>query len=275
MNTVLPDFFALLERSTGIALDLSKTYLVEARLAPLARREGASSVKALIRELNRQPPGALHREAFEALSTHETSFFRDPHCFAQIARVILPELIAKKSVDRSLRIWSAAASTGQEAYSVAMLLREALPDLDRWHIRIHATDFSQTALDKASAAHYQAHEVSRGLDEQRIARFLNRVADGYVIKPEVRALVRFERLNLIEPWPVMAPFDLILLRNVLIYFSPTTRARVLAHMHKSLHPVHGVLLLGSTEMIPAGQPFTITQLDRLSFYRPSQGNERP
>lgn len=268
MSPAFSAFVAMLEQASGIALDQTKLYLIESRLAPLARQHGSPSVESFVATLNRQPPGALHRIAFEALTTNETSFFRDAHCFERLARVVLPELIRKRGAERSLNIWSAAAATGQEAYSLAMLLRERLPDIDRWNIRIIASDYSERALEKAEAAHYAQHEVARGLDATRLARHFVETGRGFTLRPEIRSLVRFERLNLIETWPSRPLFDLVLLRNVLIYFSPQTREQILARVHRTLHPTDGILLLGATEMIAPGDRFALTQLDRLSLYRP-------
>lgn len=260
-------FVRQLEDETGIALDQSKRYLLDSRLATLARDQGFESVEALITRLAAEPVGAVHREAFEALTTNETSFFRDTHCFEGLARSLLPDLIRRRRAERSIRVWSAATATGQEAYSLAMLLAEQLPAPESWRIQITATDLSKRVLDKAADAHYLAHETSRGLDPARLARHFVPTDRGWQVRPALRSMVHFQPLNLVDAWPPLPRFDLVMLRNVLIYFSPATRDRVLARVHRVLEP-GGVLVLGAAEMIAPGGRFELVRLERSSFYRP-------
>lgn len=269
MTELLVPFFSLLERHTGIALDMTKKYLIESRLGPIAKDNGFEEVHELISVLNKSAVGALHYKAFDAITTNETSFFRDPHVYDALRSTVLPDLIRKRSKEKILKIWSAACSTGQEPYSMAILLHELIPDLSKWDIHLQATDFSQRALQKAKEGRYSQYELMRGLDRQQIQKYLSPVehSSQFVMNKNIRDLVNFSQLNLIDAWPVMPSFDLILLRNVLIYFSQETKDKILKKMHKLIYSADGCLILGSSEMIAMSENFKITQLDRISFYK--------
>lgn len=179
--------------------------------------------------------------------THETSFFRDPHYFDELAERVLPRLIASRAKERRLAIWCAACSTGQEAFSIAMILRERFSDqLRDWQVELLATDVSSRALEQAQSGRFSDVEARRGLSEVRLAQHFRRDQFGWLIDDRLRQMVRFQRLNLLTASPESSPVDLILLRNVLIYMTPSARQTMLSRAKQSLHS-DGHLMLGSTE----------------------------
>lgn len=259
---------ALVERHTGIVLEADKAYLIEARLGTLARRQGLPSLEALVSQLRQSPGDARQPLVLEALTTQETSFFRAGHPFEALRQTILPALLASRETTRRLVIWCGAASTGQEPYSVAMLLREHFPQLAGWQVRIIATDFSEAALSRARAGHFNPTEAGRGLDERLRARHFHAAADGWRIREELRRMVEFRRLNLIEPWADLPECDLVLLRNVLIYLGTDTKKSILRRIHGQLRP-DGFLLLGAAETtMNLEAAFAVTHLERTTCYRP-------
>ncbi len=251
MTNLLPQDFQYVARfiheHSAISLGPNKSYLVEARLGPIARRRGLASLSELVKRL-RMGDAKLRDEVIDALTTNETWFFRDHHPFELIRTTLLPELIERRRNQRRLRIWSAACSSGQEPYTLAMLIDEHFPQLSNWDVEIVATDISQEILDRAQEGYYYAHEVSRGLSQSTLRRFFTREGSGWRIKASTRERVRFRKLNLASFWAGLGVMDLILMRNVLIYFDETTRlsimARVENHMHKD-----GYLMLGAAETV--------------------------
>jgi len=241
-------FISSLARETAaIVLEPGKEYLVESRLTPLARREGFDSLGSFVAAMRRDRlPGPLHAKAVDALTTNETYFFRDFHPFETLRQEILPALIEKRQLIRKLTIWSGAASTGQEAYSIALLLREHFPELTDWKIEILGTDLSATVLRQAELGRYNQIEINRGLPASYLAKYFTEEDGAWFLKPEIRQLVQFRQMNLIAPWPVVPACDLILLRNVMIYFDVETKKAILRKLRSCLHP-DGSLLLGSSE----------------------------
>lgn len=238
---------ALLRGSAAIVLEKGKEYLVEARLTPLAHREGFPSLGALIATLRRDRlPGQLHAKTVDALTTNETYFFRDFHPFEALRSQIVPELIARQAASRRLTIWCAACSTGQEPFTLAMLLREHFPALASWQIEIIGTDLSPTVLRQAASGRFNQIEVNRGLPATYLVKYFTQQDGGWVLKPEIRAMVEFRPLNLIEPWPILPPCDLIFIRNVMIYFDLETKRAILKKLRHCLRP-DGSLFLGSSE----------------------------
>ena len=261
-------FFSLVEKNIGIALDLSKTYLIQSRLSSVVTEHRFTNHASLLRFLITNPVGAIHWQAFEAMTTNETSFYRDSSPFEVLRVTIFPELFQKRREARELNIWSAASSTGQEPYSIAILLREHFPELIGWKICILATDFSEQALEKASLGIYNETEVQRGLTETQIQRHFKRLPNGhYEINPDLRSMVQYKKMNLIQDWPLMPKFDLILMRNVLIYFNQNTKAKILKRLHSQLSDASSYLILGSSEFILFDQTYQIVQLDRVSYYQ--------
>jgi chemotaxis protein methyltransferase CheR len=269
MNEILSVFFASLEKHTGIALDLNKKYLVDSRLKSTAKDHGFNDVAGLLDHLNKTPLGGLHYLVFDALTTNETMFFRDPHVFETLRTKLIPQWIQARGKSKKLRIWSAASSTGQEAYSIAMMLCEMIPDIQNWDIQIVATDFSERSLTKAKEAVYTSFELGRGMSKPLTLKYFSAAdADGSRrVNQKIRDMVRFSLLNLVDTWPSLPCFDLVCLRNVLIYFNQDTKNKVLAKVGKLIEPVNGVLLLGASEMIPVGSQFRLFQVDKMSYYK--------
>lgn len=238
---------SLVRRHAAIVLEAGKEYLVEARLTPLAQREGFESLAAFIGALRKSSAeGPLHAKAVDALTTNETYFFRDFHPFEALRRTILPELIALREPTRRLTIWCAACSTGQEPFSVAMLIREHFPQLAGWQVEIIGTDLSPTVLKQAESGRYNQIEINRGLPAAYLVKYFTQQAGAWVLKPEIRRMVQFRPLNLIQPWPILPPCDLIFIRNVMIYFDVETKRGILKKLRTLLRP-QGSLFLGSSE----------------------------
>jgi chemotaxis protein methyltransferase CheR len=236
----------LVHDHSAIALDASKNYLVESRLSPLAIQLGLPSVAALVSELRSRPFGDLHARVIEAMTTNETSFFRDVYPFDALRTEVLPPLIAARAGRKTLSIWSAACSSGQEPYSIAILLREHFPQLRDWNVGIIASDLSQQMLDRAAAGTYSQLEVNRGLPASLLVKHFTKSGLHWQLKPEIKQWVRFEKINLIEPWPQLPPIDVMFLRNVLIYFAPEIKRQILAKVRRQLSP-DGSLFLGGAE----------------------------
>ena len=253
----------LVQERSGLHLGAGKGYLVEARLAPLATREGLTSVAELVRRLRTAPP-SLADDVAEAMTTNETSFFRDVHPFEALREVVLPQLLATPRT-RELRFWSAAASTGQEAYSLAMLLAESFPTAPA---SILATDLSRDVLARASAGTFSQLEVNRGLPAALLVRHFERDGADWRIRPEMRRRVEFRQLNLARPWPRLPQMDVVLLRNVLIYFGAEAKRAVLAQVARVLAP-GGLLFLGGAETTYGlDEGWERITVGRTSLYRP-------
>jgi len=265
----LPQFYAMLEEQIGISLDDTKQYLIESRLLPLSQKDGHSDVYAFVKQLVQSQVGPLHWQAFEALTTNETSFFRDKHVFEGLKNHILPALISSRRKDKNLCIWSSAVSAGQEAYSIAMLIRENFPELYDWNILIQATDISEAILEKARAGIYSSSEVKRGLDPYLLNKYFHQQGDAYQINPAIRGMVNFLPHNLVAKWPYYPKFDLIMLRNVLIYFNQDVKNKVLEKMHKQLNTENGVLILGASESIYMNDLYKTVPLEKISYYQAS------
>lgn len=237
---------AMLVAEAGIQLEADKGYLVESRLGPVARAEGIPSVDALIRRAT-GGPGALRRKVIDALTTNETSFFRDRTPFDVLRTAILPEL-AERRPQRRLRIWSAACSTGQEAVSIAITLLEGFPALKSWNVRIEGTDINSGIVDRAKAGKYGSVEINRGLPAPMLVRHFKRTGLDWEVSPDIKALCDFRVASLLDPAP--GPYDLVFLRNVLIYFPAEVRAAVFKRVRAAMAP-DATLILGATEVSPA------------------------
>ncbi len=245
----------------AIVLEPGKEYLVESRLAPLAQEHGFATVNDLCRALDRQG-GPLIAQIVEAMTTNETSFFRDVHPFEALKQTVLPELARQRAMQRRLRIWCAACSTGQEPYSLAMLLDEHFPLLGGWDISIHATDISKAVLSRARAGRFSQLEINRGLNAALLVKYFTRDGLDWELKPSIRRRVQFAEMNLVGRWPIMEKFDLIFLRNVLIYFDQTTKLSILTKVQQHLAG-DGFLILGGSETPPA----ELTSLERVPIAR--------
>ena len=237
----------LVRRHSAIVLEQDKNYLIETRLNPLARELGLASLQDLMISLRANRINNLDRRVVEAITTHETLFFRDAHPFEALRTVILPELIAKRPPSQNLTIWCAACSSGQEPFSVAMLVREHFPDLVRANrLRIVATDLSDAILSRAREGLYSQIEVNRGLPAAMLIKYFTKRGLQWQIKPEIRRMVEFQQGNLATAWPSLPPLDLIFIRNVLIYFGVDTKKAILAKVRAVLKP-DGYLFLGTSE----------------------------
>ena len=236
----------LLRDRSGLVLTPDKQYLVENRLLPVARRSGLDSVSDLVRSLTGPHGEQRIVDVVEAMTTSETMFFRDRAPFAYFREVMLPALMNACASRRRLRIWCAAASTGQEAYSIAMCMKERGGDLAGWQIEILATDLSGAVVEYAEAGTYNQFEVQRGLPVRSLLQHFSKVDDGWQISSDIRSMIRFEQLNLLDDFSDMEMFDVIFCRNVLCYFDPATRVDVLKRLSR-VTKRHGYLVLGAGE----------------------------
>jgi chemotaxis protein methyltransferase CheR len=257
----------LVRERSSIVLESNKAYLAESRLIPLAKREGMRSLNELVARLRGEKFGGLHRKVVEAMTTNETSFFRDIHPFEALKKPILPELITRRASERKLNIWCAACSTGQEPYTIAMLLRESFPQLGGYSVRIVATDLSTEVLDRAREGVYSQIEVNRGLPAALLVKYFKKQGLHWKIADDLRRMVEFRELNLAESWALLGSMDIIFLRNVLIYFDVSTKQGILAKVRTSLRP-DGYLFLGAAETtINLDDAFQRVQLDKSGCYR--------
>jgi len=257
----------LLHELSGVTLDGNKKYLVETRLTPVAYQEGCASLQDFITRLRLHAPGALHMKVVEALATKETQFFRDVHPFVALKTSILPELIEKRSAERRLNLWCAAIASGQEPYSVAMLLLEHFPHLANWNVHFVASDISASALEQAQQGYYSQLEVNRGLSTPLLLKYFRRQGTRWQISEQVRRRVQFCKINLIHAWPSLPPMDVILMRNVLIYFNVETKKAILGKVCQLLRP-DGYLFLGSAETtLNLHASFKKVQFDKAVCYQ--------
>ena len=237
---------SLVHERAAIVLEPGKSYLVESRLMPLARAEGLATVAELVARMRAQRAGRLHRLVVEAMTTNETSFFRDLRPFAALRDVVLPDLLARRAAERTLSLWCAAASSGQEPYSVAMLLREHFPQLEGWTVRLLASDISEEMVARAREGRYRQLEVNRGLPAALLVKYFEKAGVEWRLREDVRRMVEFFTVNLADAWPALPPMDAILVRNVLIYFDLETKRAILGRMRRLLRP-DGYLFLGGAE----------------------------
>ncbi|GAA0483267.1 chemotaxis protein methyltransferase [Paractinoplanes deccanensis] len=259
----------LVRREASIVLAPGKEYLVEARLIPVARSVGAPNVSEFLADLQRRPNPQNQRKIIDALTTNETSWFRDREPFSALTDVVLPELVKSRSATRKIRIWSAASSSGQEAYSLAITLQENLPP--GWSYEIMGTDISTEMVKRAETGEYSQVEVNRGLPAQQLVQYFERAGAHWRISQQLRRNVSFKLMNLTAPFPAMQPFDVIFLRNVLIYFDVATKRSVLQNMAKVLRP-DGWLFLGAAETtIGIDDNYERVAAGRTSAYRARTG----
>lgn len=256
----------------GIFLDESKGYLIESRLGPLASEFGCITYTELVRKAKVQRDKQLLSKIIDAITTNETLFFRDGSPFEALQFKALPELLDAKSktaFPQRVRIWSAACSTGQEVYSLAMTLYELIPNIHQWDVQVLGTDISDAALSQASSGIYSAFEIERGMKPALLSRYFTRHGNGYKVKDELRSLCSFQRQNLQEPFKVAGPFDIIFCRNVVIYFTPTARRDIFTRLAASLQS-EGYLFVGSAESLSdLGPRFQPHHHCRSVFYRPN------
>jgi len=237
----------LVYRRSAIVLNADKTYLIDSRLTPVVHEAGLTSIDELVGKIRHEDVGAqLVRRVIEAMTTNETLFFRDVHPFEALKLQILPDLVKARAARRTLRIWCAAASTGQEPYSIAMTVREHFPELASWDVKVIATDINAAVLERAREGTYRQLEVNRGLPIQMLCKYFDRNGTTYTLKPEIRNMVRFQELNLLDAWGAIGPQDIVFIRNVLIYFDVDTKRQLLGRIRKLLEH-DGFLVLGGAE----------------------------
>jgi chemotaxis protein methyltransferase CheR len=239
----------LLKERSGLVLTRDKAYLLESRLLPVARKRNMKSLDELIGLLRGRPEGELVRDVIEAMTTNESFFFRDIKPFDQFRNFVIPQLLKTRTVKKSMRIWSAACSSGQEPYSIAMILaEEKATRLQGWSIELVATDLSTEILEKAQAGLYSQFEVQRGLPIQLLVKYFKQQGDRWQIDAGIRGMVKFRCLNLLDDFTPMGHFDVIFCRNVLIYFDQPTKTTVLERIARIL-PADGYLYLGGAETV--------------------------
>jgi chemotaxis protein methyltransferase CheR len=238
----------LLKDRSGLTLSADKQYLVESRLLPVARKAGVDGLGGLVQKLKGPGAEALITEVVEAMTTNESFFFRDKIPFDLFRQTIMPAMLAARASQRQIRIWCAAASTGQEPYSLAILLKEMAPQVAGWRIEILGTDLSTEVLEKARVGIYSQFEVQRGLPIQLLVKYLAQLGETWQVAPEIRAMVQYRPLNLMQPFSQLGTFDIVFCRNVLIYFDQDTKIDVLARLAKMM-PADGFLVLGAAETV--------------------------
>ncbi len=235
----------LLKRKSGLIVTPDKAYLLESRLNPVAKKWNFNDIAALVLSLRGMPDPKLIEDVIEAMTTNETSFFRDMRPFERFERTILPHLLKERRTKR-IRIWCAAASSGQEPYTLAMLLNEQGLYANGWNIEIVGTDIDKSVLARASEGIYTQFEVQRGLPIQYLMKYFTQVGDKWQINEDIRKKIRYSQLNLLDPFAQVGQFDVIFCRNVLIYFDQETKGDILDRMSKQLAP-DGFLVLGGAE----------------------------
>ncbi len=257
----------LLKDHSGLDLSADKQYLIESRLLPLSRKSGLAGISELVQKMKAGSP-SLGAQVVEAMTTNETFFFRDKVPFDHFRDSIVPEVLKARAARRSIRIWCAAGSTGQEPYSLAMCLKEMSAALAGWRVEIIATDLSQEVLEKSRAGVYSQFEVQRGLPIQLLVKYFKQNGELWQISPEIRAMVQHRQLNLLHDFSQLGVFDVIFCRNVLIYFDQDTKINIFGRLAKTME-ADGFLVLGAAETVvgltDVFKPFP----DRRGLYRPS------
>src|SRR6185437_12209547 len=260
----------VLEQSANL-IDPSRNALFEARLKPIAQKAGAANLKDFVSLLKVDRAPHLHRAVAEAMTINETSFFRDLKPFEMLRETIFPRLIEQRRQQRRLRVWSAASSTGQEAYSLAMLIVEHFPEVAGWDVKIIGTDISQYVIDYARRGRYRRLEVNRGLPARMLLKYLVRDGEEWEISERIRSMCEFQYANLCEALPKLPVFDLVMLRNVLLYFPPQDRSYLFNDVHRLLAP-DGCLVLGNAEQAEdSSDQFEVEFASNSYCYRPVVG----
>jgi chemotaxis protein methyltransferase CheR len=258
----------LVKERSGLVLAPDKQYLVESRLLPVARKAGLAALSDLVQRLKGPNAQALAVEVVEAMMTNESFFFRDKLPFEHFRNAIIPTLIAARAGQRRIRIWSAAASTGQEPYSLAMCLKEIAPLVAGWRIELLATDLSTEVLEKARAGIYSQFEVQRGLPIQLLIKYFAQIGESWQIAPDIRAMVEFRPFNLLNDFAALGTFDVVFCRNVLIYFDHETKVSIVERLARSVER-DGYLVLGAAETVVGLSDRFKPMPDRRGLYSPN------
>lgn len=254
---------------SGNVISPRQAYMLEQQLTPIAKRVGLTSVTELVGKMRKTPSTILSTQVAEAVTVNETSFFRDNHPFVALEKKVIPDLIAKNKSTKKLRIWCAACSCGQEPYTIAMILRESFPQLRDWKVEIVATDLSDEMLRKSKAGEYSQLEVNRGLPVKKLVKYFERKGTAWQVKQELRDLISFRRLNLTTAFPPLGEFDIVFIRNVMIYFDRSTKEKILTRVRNVLRS-DGYLFIGSAETtIGLSVPFKREEIDVSICYRPN------
>lgn len=257
----------LVRDRSAIVLDDDKDYLVELRLSTVVQQEGFTSLQDFITHLRAQPVELMLQKVVDVMTTNETYFFRDVFPFDALKKDLVPALMEHNAASRRLRIWCGAASSGQEPFSLAMLLKENFPALATWQTEIVATDISHEMINRCKEGRYTQLEVNRGLPAMLLVKYFRKEGDFWVLKDDIRRMVSFRLMNLIQPWSLMGPLDVIMIRNVLIYFDLETKRAILARVKKLMAP-HSVLILGSSEsVLNIDRDFEQVNMGRFLCYR--------
>lgn len=254
----------LVRERAGIVLDEGKEYLVESRMAALLRTKSIASMEDLMQDLSKKVK-QTEELVVDALTTNETSFFRDGKPWDLLRECIVPELIERCRERRALNIWCAASSSGQEPVSLALLPRDRFPETASWDVRILATDISEDMLERCRTGIYSQLEVSRGLPSSMLVRYFEKAGVKWKVSGSVHKLIEYRYLNLMQPVPSMPPVDLVMIRNVLIYFDEETKIGILERIQKVLRP-DGFLMLGTAETARSA-PFERVKNEKSSYYR--------
>ena len=236
----------VLKQRAAIVIDPGKEYLVEARLTPIARAMGCDGLGGLFDKLKAGPNSPLMTRVIEAMTTNETSWFRDMHPFEALRTKVIPEVLATRAAERTIRMWCGAASSGQEPFTVLIMLAERFPQLKDWTIDFVATDLSSEMIAKCQSGKFSQLEMNRGMPTPLLLKYFEREGLDWRVKPEIRSRVTFKTMNLATPWPQMRTMDIVFLRNVMIYFDVPTKRQILSGIHRLLRP-GGWLFLGSAE----------------------------
>jgi chemotaxis protein methyltransferase CheR len=258
----------LLKERSGLVLSHDKQYLVESRLMPVARRAGLGSLSDLVHNIKRPSAEPLIVDVVEAMTTNETFFFRDRVPFDHVRDAIVPALLQARALQKRIRVWCAAASTGQEPYSLAMGFKEMGASLAGWRIEILATDISAEVLEKAKSGVYSQFEVQRGLPIQLLIKYFTQVGDCWQLSPEIKAMVQFRPFNLLNDFAPLGMFDLLFCRNVLIYFDQESKIAVLDRLARQIDP-DGYLVLGAAETVVGLTERFRPHPDRRGLYMPN------
>lgn len=258
----------MVRAQAGIILEPGKEYLVESRLLPLAKREGLASIEELVAKTRAPLGNGLNQKIVDSMTTNETTFFRDVEPFEALRKFVLPELIERNKQTRRLSIWYAASSTGQEPYSVSMLIHEHFPQLLSWDLQQFATDISPSVLARAREGKYGQVEINRGLPANYLVKYFSKQGNEWQLKESIRKMVRFQELNLIRPWPPMADADIVMIRNVMIYFDIEAKKQILGRIRRILRPTGYLFLGGAETTMNLDDSFVRQQYERAGCYRP-------
>ncbi len=264
----------LLKQRSGLIVSMDKQYLLESRLMPIARKAGASGLSELVQKMKAAGAERLVVDVVEAMTTNESFFFRDKLPFEHFRDIIMPAMLATREQVKRMRIWCAAASTGQEPYSLAMILKEMAPKLAGWRVEILATDLSLEVLEKAKAGIYSQFEVQRGLPVQMLVKFFTQTGELWQVVPEIRSMVQFRPFNLLDEFAPLGRFDIVFCRNVLIYFDLDTKMNVLNRIARAMEP-DGFLVLGAAETVVGLTTCFKPLSDKRGLYVPDAAAAKP